>query len=308
MPGGADNLVMRRDPVARILLGLAFVAAWIGYDAWIVSHVVLDPATTRAAAHAVLQTEPVRRGLANALTDQLVQHVPEAAHDPNVRPAVAQALRDPKVVAAFAATAARIHTAVLDGRGDATFTVDGRAVSSALRDALARRDPALAAAVAQAGPIAIPIRTHDAPGARDPRSTATTVAALAIMAALLLATAALMRDHSRRAIARAGRRLAYLAVAPLLLLVALPTLLDGMAGEVPQVAAVLLRAYAHRVTPSAIAFLVAGVSVALTAYVLPRRAAQLEPPQPPSSPYTGPPPRPEPAPAEPGRITEKLYL
>ena len=292
--------------MARILLGLAFVAAWIGYDAWIVSHVVLDPATTRAAAHAVLKTEPVQRGLAAALADQLVQRVPEAAHDPNVRPAVAQALRDPRVVNAFADTIARIHTAMLDRGATTTFTVDGRAVTAALHDALTRRDAALAAAVRDAGPITIPIRTRDTPGLRDPRSTAATVAALAIMCALLLATAALLRDHSRSLVACAGRRLAYLAFAPLAFFVVLPAVLGRMSGQSPQIVTALLHTYSHRVTPSAVAFLVAGGSIALGAFVLPRRS---ETPEAPPPPYTGPPPRPRPAPpAEPGRITEKLYL
>src|SRR5262249_50337347 len=151
--------------------------------------------------------------------------------------------------------------ALLDRSATTTFTVDGRPVTSALRDALARRDPALAAAVTAAGPIAIPIRTRETPGLHDPRSTATTVAALAIMSALLLATAALLRDHSRRIIACAGRRLAYLAIAPLALFVVLPAVLGGMSGEAPQVATAFLHTYSHRVTPSAIAFLVAGCSV-----------------------------------------------
>ena len=43
---------------ARLLLVVGFLAAWIGYDAWLVSHVVLDPNATRAAAHALVETPP----------------------------------------------------------------------------------------------------------------------------------------------------------------------------------------------------------------------------------------------------------
>jgi hypothetical protein len=109
---------------ARALLVVGFLAAWIGYDAWLLSHVVLDPGATRSAAHALLETPAVRNGLADQLVAQVDRRLPAAAKDPRVEPAVTAALRDPRVVAAFTNTVVNIHEALLSDTGRKTFTVD----------------------------------------------------------------------------------------------------------------------------------------------------------------------------------------
>jgi hypothetical protein len=296
---------------ARILLVLGFLAAWVGYDAWIVSHAVLDPNATRAAAHALLQAPAVRRGLADEITTQLDKKVPAAKEDPHAPAAVAAALSDPRVTGAFADTIAQIHTAVVSSApaqsSDETFTIDGHALSNALYDALAPNDPQLAAQVRQAPPLTAHIKVKDMPKLHDPRSTADVVTLLAVMAALLLITASLLVQHDRRTIGRVGRRTAFLAATPLFVFVALPLVLSHGSGDAQQIVSELLRVYGHRVLPSAIVLAVVGLSVAVGAIVWPR--AHVDPATTRAvPPYTGPePPRPRTAPDQPA-ITEKMYL
>ena len=296
-----------------MLLVVGFLAAWVGYDAWIASQVVLHPNATRAAAHALLQTPAVQRGLADQLTTTLEHQLPAAAKDPHTAPAVAAAVRDPRVSAAFADTVARIHQAVITNdspHGPRTFTIDGRALTSALHDALARRDPQLAAEVERVPPLAVHIKSKDLPHLNDPRSTADVVVILAISAALLLITASLLVRHDRRSIARAGRRTAFLAITPLLVFVVLPRVLTHASGDAPQIASALLRVYGNRVLPSAIALALVGLAIVVGAIVWPRHLAEPASTTAPLQSYTGPTPSPSPSWATPDQptITKKMYL
>ena len=292
---------------ARLLLIVGFVAAWIGYDAWIVSHVVFNPDTTRAAAHALLDAPAVRKSFVNQLKNEIGQQLPAAASDPRVGPALDRALRDPRVEAAFADTLAQIHQAVLADSTRPTFTIDGRALTNALHDEVVPTDPQLAAQILRAPPLALSISSKDLPHVHDPRPTANVVTLLGTMAALLLVTASLILRHSRRAIRRLGRRIAFLAVGPLVLLVAFPRLLAHAPGDPAQIAAALLRVYGDRVLPSAIALVAVGAVVFLGAIVWPRnveRMGRAGPDGPGSfsgpAPRSGPPDRPD--------ITDRLYL
>jgi hypothetical protein len=293
---------------ARILLVVGFLSAWIGYDAWIVSHVVLDPDSTRAAAHALLDAPAVRRSLADQVTTEIFRQLPAAASDPRVGPAVTTAIRDPRVEAAFADTITRIHEAILTDSGTNTFTIDGRALTKALHDAVAPSDPQLAAQILQAPPLDVNIAPKNLPHAHDARPTADVITVLATLAALLLITASLLLRHDRRSIARIGRRTAYLAVMPLVVFVLLPRVLTHASGDAPQIASALLRVYGNRVLPSAIAFVVVGVGIVVGAFAWPRRSTDFGRSGPgPASPFNGPPPRPPVAPDRP-EITERLYL
>lgn len=302
---------MTQKSGARILLVLGFLAAFVGYDAWIVSHAILDPGATRAAAHALLEAPAVRKGLADQITTELDRQLPNARQDPRAQAAVAAALRDPRVANAFADTVAQIHAAVLSSNaGDQTFTIDGHALSAALHDALAPHDPQLAAQLLTVPPIAVQIKAKDMPRLHDPQSTADVVTVLAVMAALLLITASLILQHDRRTIGRVGRRTALLAFTPLLVFFALPRVLGHASGDAPQIASALLRVYGARVLPSAIALVVVGLTIAISALVWPRhplRDAHDAAHRPP--PYTGPEPprRPSTAPDQPA-ITDKMYL
>ncbi len=291
---------------ARLLLVVGFLAAWIGYDAYLASHVIFDPGSTRAAAHALLKTSVVQRDLTDDITKALDKRLPGAARDPRAKAAVKAALADPRVTDAFANTLARIHEQVLSNGDSTSFTVDGRAISAALHDALAKSDPQLAARVKQVPPLTIDIGHRKLPNLHDPRSTSNVVAALGTVAALLLIAASLLLRHDRRAIALVGRRIAYLAITPLVIFVVLPRLLDHASGDAAQIASALFRVYGDRVLPSAVTLVCVGLVVFFGALLMPRfgsddRSPRPRPPASPSRPGPGTgPDRPD--------ITEKLYL
>jgi hypothetical protein len=256
---------------ARLLLAVGFVAAFIGYDAWIVSHAILDPGTTKSAAHALIESSAVRNRLADDLTKELEQQLPTATADPHVRAAAAAAVRDPRVADAFAETVVRIREAILsDGSGKQTFTVDGRALTAALHDALLPVDPQLAAQVARSRPLEVKLESDNLSHVNDPRSGVNVIAWLGIVAALLFVTAALLLDPERRTIARAGRRTAYLAVTPLLVFALLPHVLSLSSSDAPQIASALLRVVGDRVLPSAIALVLVGLAIVAGTIVWPR--------------------------------------
>jgi hypothetical protein len=297
---------------AKVLLVVGFLAAWLGYDAWLVSHVVLDPNATRAAAHALLETPAVRNSLTDQLTQQVDSRVPAATGDPRVAAAVATTLRDPRVVAAFTDTIVSIHRSILSGTNQKVFTVDGTAVRAALQQTLAQQDPPAAAQVAKLPPLDVRITTNKLPDVHDPRDATNGVALLATVAAVLLVAASLVLRHDRRAVARVGRRIAYLAITPLLVFFVLPRVLEHASGSVPEVASTLLRTYGNRVLPSAIALVVVGVMVTVGALTWPRNRFELAPgtpppPDPGQFPAYGPGGLPTPGAPDPD-ITDRLYL
>jgi hypothetical protein len=258
---------------ARLLLVVGFLAAWIGYDAWLVSHVVLDPNATRAAAHALVETPAVRHRLAHDLTKELERQLPAAAKDSHVSAAAATAVRDPRVSAAFADTVSHIRQAILshgDG-GTETFGVDGAALRAALHDALAPVDPQLAARVERLPPLEVRLESTNLTHVHDPGPALGVVALLGLTAAVLLVAASLLLEHDRRSIALAGRRTAYLAATPLAAFVVLPRVLSLSSADAPQIASALLREYGDRALPSAIALAVVGLAVVAGTVVWGRR-------------------------------------
>lgn len=305
---------MGSNTVARLLLAVGFLAASIAYDAWIVSHVVLNPNTTRSAATALLDAPAVRQSLADQLQSEITQQIPAIGGDPRVGPALDQALRDPRVDAAFADTLAQIHQAVLSDSGAQTFTIDGHALTNALHDEIAPSNPQLAAEILRAPPLAVSISSKNLPHVHDARPTANVITLLAAMAALLLITASLLLRHDHRAVRRVGRRIAFVAAAPIVVLVLLPRVLAHASGDAPQIAAALLRVYGNRVLPSAIALVAGGLAVFVGAIVWPRHSTRMGnstrmgrsgPERAPS--YTGPVPTRSGPPDRPDN-TDKLYL
>lgn len=257
---------------ARLLLVVGFLAAWIGYDAWLVSHVVLDPNASRAAAHALVDTPAVRHRLAHDLTKELERQLPAAAQDANVSAATAAAVRDPRVAAAFADTVSHIRQAILsDGRSTETFSIDGAALTAALHDALAPVDPHLAARVERLPPLEVRLESTNLTHVHDPGPALGVVALLGLTAAVLLVAASLLLEHDRRSIALAGRRTAYLAATPLAAFVVLPRVLSLSSADAPQIASALLREYGDRALPSAIALAVVGLAVVAGTVVWGRR-------------------------------------
>jgi hypothetical protein len=234
--------------------------------------------------------------------------------DPEARVAIAEALKDPRVGTAFADAIAQIHAAVLGG-GSEQVRLDARALTAALRDAIARRDPVLAAEFergAQTQPLDVELGGNDLPHFGNLRDRAGIAAVLGALAALLLVTASLLMWHERKAFTKLGRRVAYLSIIPLLGFVVAPRVLDLRDGDAEQIGAAVLRAYGSRVVPSAVALLVTGLIVVVASLTWARRGVSGGAPVPAAaaaratSPWDMP-TAPPTLPTEPA-ITEKLYL
>jgi len=301
---------MRNSLGARVLLVIGFVAASLSYGGWVALRTVLDPGATHVVARNIVATPEVQKNLADQLQTEVDKELGEAHASPQVRRAVDQAVRDPRVAEAFADALSTVQRAVLSNSGT-TVTLDARSLTSAVDDALAHTDPTLAAQLAQQAPLTATIDANKVPHLGRIHDDAQSVFVLAGLAALLLVGASLTLDHTRKAIARAGRRVAYLSIAPVLGFVLLPHLL-GTTGATG-VARVALEAYGSRVVPSGIALLIIGVAVVVASMFMrsPNVAAEPQPAEAstflPGRPLF--PPAAEPiAPAAPHRINESLRL
>jgi hypothetical protein len=286
---------------ARILLAIAFLAAMFGYEGFVASRTVLDPNATTDLARALLATSTVQHSLDDQLNTQVDQSLDRSEADAQVAAAVRHAVRDPRVVDAFVQALRAAHAALLsDSNG--TVTLDGRALTTAVQDALAPLDQKLAADLARRPPLQVKFNADQLPHLGHARDVAHNVALLGTIAALLLLTASLLMVHDRGAIARVGRRTAYIAIVPLLVFALGPRLLAGARGGAPEIAGAALRTYGGRVVPSAVALVVVGLVVAMGALLAPASTEVRVPPAP------APEPQPRPAPAPPARIEEHLYL
>jgi hypothetical protein len=304
--------------LARILLALGFLAAWVGYTSWYTSRIVFDPGATRAAAHAILTAPPVEHGLADQITKQVDTEPRAAGADPKVAKAVDSALHDPRVTTAFANAIAQVHAALLADKGQ-KITIDTRTLTSAVHDELAKFDPKLAHELTKHAPISVQLGSTDLPHLGGARDKVETLSIVAILAALLMIGGALALWHERKVFTRLGRRIALLSVGPLIAFVVVPALLDHKGGNIAAVAGAVLRAYRARVLPSALILLGVGVTIVVGSTLVrialgagriltpgADTGATTEPAPGPLGPFAGPNPL-HPAPTEPA-ITEKLYL
>jgi hypothetical protein len=302
---------MRSGIGARILLSIGFLAAMVSLDSWIATRTVMDTAATRGMAGALLANPVVQRSLGDQVAKQVDQQLGAARNDPRIKAASAQAVRDPRVRRAFSDALARAHAALL-GDGKRVVVINSRVLTGAVHDALATRDPKAAAELARQKPLNVKLDLSKAPSLGHARDVARNAIWMALVAALLLVGGSLLLAHDRRAIRRLGRRIAYLAIGPLLIFEALPIFLESRTGDGPAVAAVVVRSYSSQVLPFAIALVVAGIVVVLGSFVGRRRAPN------PASPSPGEPFRPEPVspyraafpppPALPVPDEERLYL
>ena len=255
--------------LARVLLALGFLAAWVGYTTWYGFRLAFDPSATRNAAHAILAAPSVQRSLSDTISEQVDRELTSKGASPKVAAAVDAALRDPRVTTAFADAIAQIHQAMLlDSSGK--VTLDARALTTAVHDALAEHDPQLAAQLDQHAPIKVELGGKDLPHLGSAHDTMHQASAIAILCALVFLGLSLLLCHERKAFARVGRRVAYLAIGPLLWFEVLPVVLGHVDGDAPQVAGAVLRTYRARVVPSAIALVVLGVGIVVASMVGPR--------------------------------------
>jgi hypothetical protein len=264
---------------ARVLLALGFLAASISYGSWIVSRTVLDPSATRHATRALLNAPPVRASLARELHDALAPRLGRAVSDRKLDTSIRAAVADPRFVRAFDDAVATLHAAILSDKSG-RITLDAHQVTAALRAAIARHDPALAKRVRTLGAVTVSIGRKHVPHIGGVAHGVGRVGSLATALAILLIAGALLLVRDQSMIGRVGRRIAYLAIGPILAFVVIPRLLDANRGDAYVVAASILRGYGRQVVLSALVLAVAGIStwlVALAVPVLSRRRSPAEP-------------------------------
>jgi hypothetical protein len=253
---------------ARVLLFLGFLAASVSYSSWIANRTVLDPSATRGATHALLTAPSVRSTLAREIRNSLAPELGSTVADPKLTTAINAAVADPRFVTAFEDAIASIHAAVLSDTGG-RVTLDTRAVTAALRDSVARHDPALAPRIRNLGTVKVPLGSTKLPHIGSATHWVTRVGTIALLLAVLLIGGALLLAHDAKTIRRVGRRTAFLAFGPGLAFVVVPRLLEISHNGTAAVAAAVLHAYGHRVMFSAFALAVVGASTWLTALVAP---------------------------------------
>jgi hypothetical protein len=290
-------LRMANSAGARILMVLGFVAASLAYNAWIASRTVLDTGATADVVHHIVTTPSLQHSLRDALRKALEQRLDYVPSNPAIQRAIENAARDPRISAAFEDAIVQLHRALLS-HGAATITLDPSVMTRSMYDQLVVYDPTLATEVENSPPLQVQFDTHKLPRLDALADKVHTARTLGLAAGVLLIAASLMLVRDKKAVSRVGRRIAYLAIIPLLAFAVLPWVLDSLGGAGAQVGAVVLRSYSGRVLPSAIALILIGVSTALIAWVGMPRTSQPEIKQA---------PKPAPPPVD-TRLPEKLYL
>lgn len=265
---------MRQRRSSRMLLVLGFIAASLSYGGWMLTQTVLNPGATTAVARRVILTPVVQDNLAKQIRTQVDKELADEHASTQVQRAVDAAMRDPRVVNAFANAVGDVQRALLSG-SPRVVTINSRALTSAVHDALVRIDPRVATQLAQQPPVSATIDASKAPQLRKIHGVADMVAVLGALAALALIGTSLALDDSRKAIGRLGRRVAYLAIAPVAAFAVLPAVV-GSHG-IADVVRVSLQAYAGRVLPSAFAFLGIGLLIALGSLFMRRAQAEAVP-------------------------------
>ena len=295
--------------IVRLLLTFGFIAASVGYSSWTAERTIFDPAATRGATHALLATPAVQMMLARDLRDALRPALGSQALTPKATAAINAAVRDPKFVAAFEDALMNLHENILSGNGG-SVTLDTAQVTRAINDAVKKVDPQAARKLHKLKPVRVPLGATGMPHVGPSRDRVRVIGNTAIAIAFLLVGGALLLARDRKTVRRAGRRVAFLAIPPVLVFLLLPHLLVSSHNSALAVGAAILTAYGHRVMLSATLLAIAGISVWLIAIALPRRRTE------PATDAARPAPAAVPAPnilapshtSAPAAVPEHLYL
>lgn len=291
-----------------MLLTIGFIAASVAYSSWISERTIFDPAATRGATNALLATPTVHNLLAREVRSALESGLPPTVDKTKLNRAINAAVDDPKFIGAFEDAIVNINEAVL-ANGHGRITLDSSAVTRSVNQAVARFDPQIAAQVKKTKAVSVPIGSTSLPRLGDAERTVREVGLVALLVALACIGGGLALAPTRKTFRRAGRRVAFLAIAPVLVFEVGPRLLAASHNSALTVSAAILHAYAHRVLFSAAVLVIAGASTWLIAIAMPKRRRAEETPE---APALRPvyvrqtPPR---APVgEPAGVPEKLYL
>jgi len=288
---------------ARLALAAGFLSATLAYGAWTTTRTALDPDATSEVAEELLNSAPVQENLVAELQKQVTEAVESQTVDPEVARALTGALEDPRLVAAFTAAVTDLHRSLLEGR-TGEITLDVTEVTDAVRDAVASVDPALAAEIDDAEPIRLDLGDTEIPAISTADDRARQIVVIATLCALvLLALGVALHPSQRDALARIGRRIAYLAIGPAIAFLLLPWILSMPENDGANIAGSVLKAYGGRVLPSAAVLALCGIAMWITVRLWPKAT----PAEKTKAWSTAAPPNPYATTAD-ARPTEQLYM
>ena len=262
--------------VARVLMTIGFLAASVAYSSWMAERTIFDPAATRGATHALLATPTVHDLLAREIRTALRTNLGPGVDDAKLTKAIDRAVKDPKFVGAFEDAIANVNEAILSN-GHGRVTLDPSAVTNSINEAVAREYPKIAPQVRKAKVVSVPIGNASLPHLGNAKQKAREIGNIALALAILLIGGALALSPDRKTFRRAGRRVAFLAIGPVLIFAVAPRLLGSSHTGALAVTAAVLRAYSHRVLFSAVVLAAVGIGTWIVAVFMPKLRAVAEP-------------------------------
>jgi hypothetical protein len=286
---------------------IGFLAASVAYSSWTAERTIFDPAATRGATATLLSTATVHDLLAREIRTALQPGLGPDVNAAQLTAAINTAVADPKFIGAFENAIVSINEAVVSG-GHGRVTLDTNAVTTSVNEAVARVYPKIAPQVKKTKVLSVPIGSADLPHLGNAQRSVREAGDLALAIAILLIGGALALAPERATFRRLGRRVAFMALAPVLIFAVGPRLLASSHNSALSVSAAILEAYGHRILFSAAVLGVVGTSIWIIAIAIPKRQpepdAVVAPRQPVSVRHIAP----RVASSEPGALPEKLYL
>ncbi len=273
MNRGAADSFSRSSPQprrsARFVLALAYVAGALAVSAWCVTQTALDPAATHKSIEKMFATPEMQQFVAKDVTKNVNAQLGLKPTDKRVSAAVAKVVKDPAVTTAFVDAVSQAYSAVL-ADAPANPIVESTTLTNKLATALKRKYPDLAARVQQQASPFYELDEVKLPRLGGVRKTVNDVRTIGALVALALVGLSLALEHDRRAVARVGRRVAYLAITPVLLYIVAPRLLGLVPGNIPQISSAATRAFSSRIVPIAVLLVVVGLVIVIGAVTIPR--------------------------------------
>ncbi len=261
---------------ARFMLGIGAIAASIGFWAFCAQRTILDPTATRDLATSLIDTAAVTESLSSQLSEQIAGSLPpdvaEQIPAAEIEAVAAAVVSDPRVADAFATTIASIHEQLLDGERQGKVGIDSAAINTALVDVATGLSPQLATRLADVEPFELRIdaaRIPDLEPVDRGVDTALVIASLIAIAGFGLGVS--IHPEPWAAVAIVGRRLAAIAVFPVVLYLIVPAGLRAIGSTTSTTLAPFANAYGKRILPTAIVLLVGGIALWIGGFVA-RRA------------------------------------
>jgi len=286
---------------------IGFLAASVAYSSWTAERTIFDPAATRGATNALLSTATVHDLLAREIRTALQPGLGPDVNRAKLDAAINTAVADPRFIGAFEDAIVNVDEAVVSG-GHGRVTLDTNAVTMTVHDAVARLDPKISPQVNKMKVLSVPIGATDLPHLGNAKRTVREAGDVALALAVVLIGGALVLAPERATWRRAGRRVAFLAIAPVLIFALGPRLLASSHNRALSVSAAILEAYGNRVLFSASLLGTVGITIWVLAVAIPKRReppdAVVGPLQPVYVRQTAP----RVSASEPGGLPEKLYL